>query len=171
MNSVIMRAFYEELEKIADWSLAGPSLAQHSAESLAAGGPHGTFTSPDQLRQVMRQKEMDVGMQQRAGQLREAKMEGMLRGGQWNPQTHTVDMQGNLIPRAPMTVPRSQAQTVATKIVDTPGFKPQAARSMGRLRGIVGKAGRFGKAGLGAAALGLAGLGGYEAGQPAAATG
>lgn len=190
MNNVMMQAFYDELEKIADWALSGPALHQFSAQQIRSGAvPEGFGLGTGGLEQTMKAKEMATSMGQQAAAAREAKMNQMLQSGQWNPKTHTVDMQGNLVAKKPMTTPTPRPSTTAATAV---GGRPVAPGAVGpggtqilhgaaagapraAAGGMAGRLGRIGskirgagKMGLGLAALGLAGGagGGYAAAQP-----
>lgn len=122
MNSIVMEAFFDELRKIAaDWSLTGPqAIAQYGAaenpvamhagpsiqEYLTQQGQHSNSALNQPATGLRAQHEA-------AGLAREQKMQQMLDSGQWNPKTHTVDMQGNLVPKKPVTVPTSRPEPTA----------------------------------------------------------
>ena len=105
----MLTAFFDELVKIADWSLTGPqSIAQHGLSD-----PHGLAAGPN-LSQFISQRQGEQTAQQQAAQLREAKMNRMLQTGEWNPKTHTVNIQGDLVPKKPIVLPKQQKPAVTT---------------------------------------------------------
>lgn len=195
MNPATISAFFDELTKIADWTLAGPEgLGQFSATQIAGGQvPEGARLGPSPSQQAIRQ-DYSSASQVRAEQLRAAKMQQLYDSGAWNPQTHSVDAQGNVVPRktaitestsvqrrkppasTPVADPYATQKVRASQVQGAPvagatpaagGAAPSGVKGFGRrVAGGLSRMGRLGKAGLGVAALGLTGLGGYEAGQP-----
>lgn len=119
MNQNIMNAFFDELEKIADWSLAGPQqMNAYSGAALRRAGPHGQHASPTQLVQAISNKEQAANQVRMSSEARRMKMQQMLESGQWNPATHKVDMQGNLVPKR--QAPVRAASTTSTVAQSTP---------------------------------------------------
>jgi len=185
MNKIMMQAFYDELMKIAaDFSLVGPeAIGAHGIQGMQGKLPEGFQAGPS-YGQFMKQREATHQSQLQASTAREAKMNSMLQSGEWNPATHTVNAEGNLIPKKPMAVPSRASRTAVTSVTGGrpvaqaagPGSTqilhgaaagaPRAAAGaaehagagmMGRLGRIGSKMRGAGKMGLGLAAMGLAG--------------
>jgi hypothetical protein len=180
MNRIVIQAFYDELEKIAaNWSVAGSqALNSHPSAAFAEGAVPQGHSGPN-LSQHIQQREQEMSAHQQASTLREQKIQKMLDSGEYNPKTHTVDRQGNLTPRKPVAPPAGSTPTQVLK----PGYHlsepmsaggtvihsgPHTATAPGSVVSRIGSRLKqmrpTGKAGLGAAALGIAGLGGYALG-------
>jgi hypothetical protein len=115
MNRLMMAAFCDELEKIADWSLTGDAIPQIPSEQIKqqpmTEAPLGV--TPE-LQSHIQAKEQAIRAQEHAAEQHAARMSELVQSGKLNLSTHTLDRAGNIVPKKPLAMPRTEAPTRIT---------------------------------------------------------
>jgi hypothetical protein len=131
MNKIAMAAFFDELQKIADFSLIGKEISHAPVGRILHRGAGELTGTIGNLGEHMRGLQAGHAAQAAAEEARHAHLESMLQSGAVNPAKHDMKefmRSGKVIPKSPeptVVAPKAETKTTVLPKPAAPAVGPE----------------------------------------------